>query len=145
MQILALEQTWERQNELSTGHESELSTERQIELSAARQNELSPERQIELSAARQNVLSVARQKKLPAINAIDGIDITTWQRNHEGLLIPPNEAYKLEALRACHDSGIAGHWGRHRTQELVSRNFWMDKWQEDIASYVAGCQRCQLA
>ena len=41
--------------------------------------------------------------------------------------------------------------GRHRTQELVSRNFWWDNaasgqsWQEDIAAYVASCQRCQLA
>ena len=80
-----------------------------------------------------------------------GIDISSWEYNKEGLLIPPNEASKLEVLRACHDSGIAGHWGRHRTQELVSRNFWWDNaatgqsWQEDIAAYVAGCQRCQLA
>ena len=60
----------------------------------------------------QNELSTERQNEL---TGIDGIDVTTWQRNHEGLLIPPNEAYKLEVLRACHDSGIAGHWGRHRT------------------------------
>ena len=80
-----------------------------------------------------------------------GIDISSWERNQEGLLIPPNEASKLEVLRACHDSGIAGHWGWHRTQELVSRNFWWHNaatgqlWQEDIAAYVASCQRCQLA
>ena len=39
-----------------------------------------------------------------------GIDINSWERNKEGLLIPPNEASKLKALRACHDSRIAGHW-----------------------------------
>ena len=55
---------------------------------------------------------------------IERIDVNTWQRNHEGLLIPPNEAYKLEVFRVCHDSGIAGHWGRRRMQELVARNFW---------------------
>lgn len=53
-----------------------------------------------------------------------GIDVDSWKRNSEGLLIPPDDACKLEVLRACHDSGIAGHWGRHRTQELVARNFW---------------------
>ena len=80
-----------------------------------------------------------------------GIDISSWERNKERLLIPLNEASKLKVSRACHDSGIAGHWGRHRTQELVSRNFWWDNaadglsWQEDIAAYVASCQRCQLA
>ena len=74
-----------------------------------------------------------------------GADISSWERNKEGLLIPPNEASKLEVVRACHDSGIAGHWGRHRTQEMVSRNFWWDKWQEEFAAYIASCQRCQLA
>ena len=38
-----------------------------------------------------------------------GIDISSWKRNKEGLLIPLNKASKLEVLRACHDSGIAGH------------------------------------
>ena len=74
-----------------------------------------------------------------------GVDISSWERQEEGLLIPLNEASKLEVLQTCHDSGIAGHWGRHRTQELVSRNFWWDKCQEDITTYMAGCQRCQLA
>ena len=74
-----------------------------------------------------------------------GADISSWERNKEGLLIPPNEASKLEVLRVCHDSGIAGHWGRHRTQEVIFRNFWWAKWQEDIATYVASCQRGQLA
>ena len=53
-----------------------------------------------------------------------GIEVDTWERNSEGLLTPPDDACKLEILRTCHDSGIAGHWGRHRAQELVSRNFW---------------------
>ena len=108
IQIMALEQSWK----------NELFTERQNELSTEHENELSIERQNELSAERQNELPAACQNELP------GFDVTTWQRNHEGLLIPPNEAYKLEVLRACHDSDIAGNWGRHRTQELVSRNFW---------------------
>jgi len=30
-------------------------------------------------------------------------------------------------------------------QELVSRNFVSDKWQEDVANYVAGCIWCQKA
>ena len=83
---------------------------------------------------------------------IEGIDVSTWEINKEGLRIPPNDAAKVEILRTCHDSGIAGHWGRHRTQELVARNFWWPKtiaegrsWQEDVAAYVASCQRCQLA
>ena len=46
-------------------------------------------------------------------------------------------------LRQHHDSQVAGHWERHRTQVLVSRNFISDKWSEDVAKYVAGCVKCQ--
>ena len=40
---------------------------------------------------------------------------------------------------------VAGHWGRNRTKEIVSRNFIWDNWQEDIANYVAICTKCQKA
>jgi len=40
---------------------------------------------------------------------------------------------------------VAGHWGRNRTQELISRNFVWDKWQEAVVRYVAGCAKCQKA
>src|SRR5207302_1946127 len=53
------------------------------------------------------------------------------------------EEHRLDVLRQHHDSQVAGHWGRHRTQELVSRNFTWDKWSEDVAKYVAGCIKCQ--
>ena len=60
------------------------------------------------------------------------LDVSFWERTDAGLLIPPNSINlpesgdvdpKLEVLCACHNSGMAGHWGRHRTQELVSWNF----------------------
>ena len=75
---------------------------------------------------------------------------TPGKRNDEGLVIPPDEASKVEVMRTCHDSGIAGHGGRHRIQQLVARNFWWPpnegkSWQEYIATYVASCKRCQLA
>ena len=45
-------------------------------------------------------------------------------------------------LRQHNDSQVAGHWGRHRTQELVSRIFICHRWSEDVANYVAGCIKC---
>ena len=38
---------------------------------------------------------------------------------------------------------MAGHWGRQRTQELVSHNFTWHRWSEDVANFVAGCIKCQ--
>ena len=49
----------------------------------------------------------------------------------------------MEVLHQHHNSQVAGHWGRHQTQELVARNFIWDKWLEDVARYVAGCVKCQ--
>jgi len=74
---------------------------------------------------------------------LEAIDVASWEKKN-GLWVVPEE-HKLEVLRQHHDSQVAGHWGRHRTQELISRNFVWDKWQEDVARYVAGCAKCQKA
>jgi len=52
---------------------------------------------------------------------LQGINISGWEKK-DGLGVVP-EVHKLDVLRQHHDSQVAGHWGRHRTQELVSRNF----------------------
>ena len=72
---------------------------------------------------------------------LQGIDMARWEMTN-GLWVVPRER-RLEVLRQHHDSQVAGHWGRHRTQELVSLNFILDKWPEDVARYVAGCVKCQ--
>src|SRR5437868_8276224 len=72
---------------------------------------------------------------------LEGIDVAGWDKKN-GLWVVPEE-YRLDVLKQHHDSQVAGPWGRHRTQELVSRNFTWDKWSEDVAKYVAGCIKCQ--
>ena len=67
--------------------------------------------------------------------------MATWEKKN-GLWIVTQE-HRLEVLCQHYDSPVAGHWGRHRTQDLVSRNFIWDKWLEDVARYVAGCVKCQ--
>jgi len=74
---------------------------------------------------------------------LEAIDVASWEKKN-GLWVVLEE-HKLEVLRQHHDSKVAGHWGRHRNQELTSRNFVGDKWQEDVARYVAGCAKCQRA
>jgi len=55
---------------------------------------------------------------------LPGIDVSTWEKK-EGLWVVPPE-FRADVLQQHHDSEVAGHWGRHRTQELVSRNFIWD-------------------
>lgn len=57
----------------------------------------------------------------PRIEAdLEGIEVADWPKQ-DGLFIIPPET-RLEVLRQCHDSKVAGHLGKARTQELVSRN-----------------------
>src|SRR5437868_15284949 len=56
---------------------------------------------------------------------LEGIDVAGWDKKN-GLWVVPEE-HRLDVLRQHHDSQVAGHWGRQRTQELVSRNFIGDK------------------
>ena len=50
---------------------------------------------------------------------LEGIDISKWDKHNRLWLVP--EEHRLQVLRQHHDSQVAGHWGRHRTQELVSQ------------------------
>ena len=52
---------------------------------------------------------------------VEGTDITKRDKRNGLWLVP--EEHRLEVLPQHHDSQVAGHWGRHRTQELVSPNF----------------------
>src|SRR5437879_1245690 len=71
---------------------------------------------------------------------LEGIDVAGWdKRNRHQVVL---EEYRLDVLRQHHDSQVAGHWGRHRTQELVSRNFTCDKLSEDVAKYIVGYIKC---
>ena len=72
---------------------------------------------------------------------LEGIHVSKWDKCN-GLWLVPKQ-YKLEVLRQHHDSQVAAHWRRHRTQELVSRNFTWHGWSEDVANYVAGCIKSQ--
>ena len=46
------------------------------------------------------------------------IDLSKWHKCNGLWLVP--EEHRLEVLRQHHHSQVAGHWGKHRTQELVS-------------------------
>jgi hypothetical protein len=38
---------------------------------------------------------------------------------------------------------LAGHPGRYKTQELITRNYWWPRMQSQIRQYVDGCEICQ--
>eukprot|EP00833_Pecoramyces_ruminatium_P000433 jgi/Orpsp1_1/1174465/evm.model.c7180000050226.1 len=48
----------------------------------------------------------------------------------------------LEILMKYHESPNAGHLGIKRTLELITRNFWWPKIQDDVKNFVSSCENC---
>ena len=57
--------------------------------------------------------------------------------------IPTDEKLKLEIAESEHDSKFAGHFGRHKTLELITRSFFWPKMDEWIRNYIRSCDMCQ--
>jgi len=64
------------------------------------------------------------------------------------LLFWNNRVYVPEGLRqrvmqSEHDSKVAGHFGRERTLELLSRNFYWTNMERDVRKHCSECDNCQ--
>jgi hypothetical protein len=57
-------------------------------------------------------------------------------------LVIPKELRKM-VLENDHDSKIAGHFGRDKTLELLSRNFFWPGIDKEVRDYVKSCNSCQ--
>ncbi|HWN07996.1 MAG TPA: reverse transcriptase domain-containing protein [Pyrinomonadaceae bacterium] len=67
----------------------------------------------------------------------------------EGLLyyrgkiyVPNTSDLRRRILSLCHDSKIAGHPGRFKTLELVSRNYWWPNMSRYVGTYTSHCDLC---
>jgi hypothetical protein len=57
--------------------------------------------------------------------------------------IPNNKEICHKILELFHDSPAAGHPGRAKTLELVSRNYWWPQIAKYVNDFVDGCERCK--
>jgi hypothetical protein len=72
-----------------------------------------------------------------------------WELSKEGLLlrrglvfIPDSSTLRARVLRNLHDSPTAGHLGRERTIELVSREFDFENMNRHVRAFIATCDVC---
>ena len=72
----------------------------------------------------------------------------TWnvQNNllHKGLAlyIPYDSAVCSQVMRMHHDDVLAGHFGRAKTLELISRKYFWNSMRKDVKEYVKTCIVC---
>ena len=53
-----------------------------------------------------------------------------------------DEELRMEVIWLHHDIPAAGHGGRWKTVELVTRNYWWLGVMRDVGRYVEGCDLC---
>ena len=57
--------------------------------------------------------------------------------------MPKDVQLRREVVKMHHDTPIAGHPGRWKTLELVTRNYWWPGITKFVFDYVDGCDPCQ--
>ena len=69
----------------------------------------------------------------------------SWHDNllfRNNLLYVPDGRSRLLILQHCHDMPMAGHFGVHKTLELVSRNYWWPHLRNYVENYIRSCDAC---
>src|ERR1700761_2377603 len=56
--------------------------------------------------------------------------------------VPKDMLLRKQIVEAHHDTPVAGHPGRWKTLELVSRNYWWPGMSRYVAAYIKGYDRC---
>jgi hypothetical protein len=81
-------------------------------------------------------------------SGVSGIRGREWSEE-QGLIlyrgkvyVPKDDELRCRLLEAYHDAPAAGHPGRWKTLELVSRNYWWPGMSRYVDRYVSGCDRC---
>jgi Retroviral aspartyl protease./Reverse transcriptase (RNA-dependent DNA polymerase). len=77
--------------------------------------------------------------KIPVNEMIEKEGRLFWRNR---MFVPDDEELRLRLLRSCHDKAAAGHPGRAKTYELLSRDYYWPKMGQTVQRYVRNCHTC---
>jgi len=94
----------------------------------------------------EDVVRVVEEMKKVGVRELRGDE---WKLEEDLILkegkiyMPKDEELRAEVIWLHHDVPAAGHGGRWKTVELVTRNYWWPGMTRDVEKYVEGCDLCQ--
>jgi len=94
----------------------------------------------------EDVVRVVEEMKKAGVKELRGDE---WKVKEDLVLkegkvyVPKDEELRAEVIQLHHDVLAAGHGGRWKTVELVTRNYWWPGVTRDVGKYVEGCDSCQ--
>ena len=59
------------------------------------------------------------------------------------MYVPKDERLRTEIIQLHYDTPVAGHRGKWKITELVTRNYWWLGVTRDVRKYIKGCNMCQ--
>ena len=86
------------------------------------------------------------RRRPPEVNAqLKGmtLDGDGFLLRHGLVYVPEDQALKTDILGQSHDHPTAGHFGRFKTLELLSRNFYWPNISRFVKDYIRTCDLCQ--
>ena len=93
----------------------------------------------------ENVIKIVEEMKKAEVRELQGNE---WKIKEDLVLkegkvyVPKDEELRAEVIRLHHDVPAAGHGGKWKTVELVTRNYWWPGVTRDVGKYVEGCNLC---
>jgi hypothetical protein len=100
---------------------------------------------IDMTTALSNPTTRRWPKHLRKILRAPMLDFTVRQGRiwfRERLFAPPDDELRTQILYRTHNTAPAGHPGRVKTTELVTRDYWWPRMSRDIETYVQACELC---
>jgi len=94
----------------------------------------------------EDIIRIVKEMKRMRVKELWGNE---WQLEGELVLkegkvyIPKNEKLRAEVIWWHHNVMVAGHGGKWKTVELVTRNYWWTGVMRDVGKYIEGCNLYQ--